>query len=66
MRVLVESRDFQTKLVLASDATVADVFRSLKLNEDTYLASVDGALMTSEDPLREGATVRLLPVVSGG
>ncbi|MBI1973653.1 MoaD/ThiS family protein [Candidatus Micrarchaeota archaeon] len=66
MRVSVESRDFSTTVNLPNGAKLADVYRSLNLKEETYLASVDGTLMTGDDPLAEGSKVKLLPVVSGG
>ncbi|MBI4214672.1 MoaD/ThiS family protein [archaeon] len=66
MHVFVESRDFKTKVNLPSGAKVLDVFRSLRLSEETHLASLDGVLVTGDELLKDGASLKLLPVVSGG
>ena len=46
--------------------TVKKVFKQLDLLPEAYLVIRNGELIVEQDILRDGETVKLVPVVSGG
>lgn len=46
--------------------TVKKVFKQLNLLPEAYLVIRNGELIVEQDILRDGETVKLVPVVSGG
>lgn len=48
------------------DLTVSKVFKELNLLPETYLCVRNGELITERELLKDGDTIRLIPVISGG
>ena len=51
---------------LPAGMTVRDAIKKVGLQPETILAVVDGKLLTDDLVLREGMTVKLVAVISGG
>jgi sulfur carrier protein ThiS len=47
-------------------STLRDAVKKIGLQPETVLAVVDGKLVTDDTIIREGMTIRLVAVISGG
>jgi len=47
-------------------STVLDLLRKLEMRPDSWIATRDGSAIPDDSPLRDGDSIRLLSVVSGG
>ena len=65
MKLTVEERG-RKKRVTVKGSTLRHLYESLGYNTEEYVASLNGELLLEDDKLKEGATVKLFPVVSGG
>lgn len=54
------------KLKLPKSAKVEDAIKALGLNPVEYVAVLDGRLVPEDETIEGGATLKLIPVVSGG
>jgi len=60
--VLVRKERFETPFL----ATVEDVLRYLGFPPEMYLVLLDGELVDASHPLKDGDTLQLIGVISGG
>ena len=65
LAVVVLRRGSRT-LKLPKGAKVEDAIKSLGLNPVEYVAVLDGRIVPEDEPIDGGATLKLIPVVSGG
>ena len=54
------------KVRLAKRARVIDLLRALGFNPQTVVARVNGKIVVEEERLPSGASVELIPIVTGG
>lgn len=47
-------------------ATVAEVLKALGINREEVVAKLGDAIVTEEEPLKEGSEIELIRVISGG
>ncbi len=66
MRVEIKGRGEQREVEMDSGATVWDLLKELKISRETVVVFMDGRVVPEEEPLREGAQITILPVVTGG
>jgi sulfur carrier protein len=59
-------RNPRREVELTGVKRVGDLFRRLDLVAESYLAIRSGELCTIEDPVDDGDTIELRPVISGG
>lgn len=59
-------RQPRREVELEDVSRVADLFRSLELVPESYLAIRDGELLTVDMPVESDDTIELRPVISGG
>jgi len=51
---------------VAEGATVAEVLRALGVNREEVVVRLRDAIVTEEEALRDGDTIELIRVISGG
>ena len=51
---------------LPDGATVLDLLKALDMRPDAWIASREGKAIPDDSPLKDGDSIRLLSVVSGG
>ena len=54
------------KLKLPKGTKVEEAVKALGLNPVEYVAILDGRIVPEDEPIESGATLKLIPVVSGG
>ena len=65
MKISVEERG-RKKRVTLKGSTLKQLYQALEYNPEEYVASANGELLLEGDEVKENATVKLYPVVSGG
>lgn len=69
MRISVKSfprSEVDRTVDLPSGATVFDLLKALDMRPDSWIASRDSSAIPDDSPLKDGDSIRLLSVVSGG
>lgn len=66
MAVKVILRNKEIILEETKDLTVSKILKRLDLLPETYLCVRNGDLLTERELIRDGDTIRLVPVISGG
>ena len=51
---------------IAEGSTVLDLLKKLDMRPDNWIATRDGKAIPDDSPLKDGDSIRLLSVVSGG
>jgi len=59
-------REVDKSVELPDGATALDLFRTLNMRPDNWIVSRDDKMIPDDCPLKEGDSIRLLSVVSGG
>jgi len=65
MKILVESRDFKTRVVLKGN-TVKELMRQINLSPENFVISRNGEIVLEDERLVDKDKIRLFPVISGG
>lgn len=60
------SREINKTIELKSDATVIDLLKELDLRPDSWIVVRDEKAIPEDAPLKDGDSLRLLSVISGG
>ena len=63
--IFIESRDFKKK-VKPSGKTLEEVLCASGINADNFIAMRNGKLITRDEKIRDGDSIKLFPVISGG
>lgn len=66
MRIKVRSGPSEQDIDLDNGSTPEDVLRSLDLHPDAHLIVRDNSPIPLDEPLREGDSVKIIKVASGG
>ena len=66
MTVKVILRNKEIFIEETKDLTVSKILKKLDLLPETYLCVRNGELITERELIRDGETIRLVPVISGG
>ena len=66
MTVKVILRNKEILIEETKDLTVSKILKKLDLLPETYLCVRNGELITERELIRDGETIRLVPVISGG
>lgn len=66
MKVHIERTNVTEEVALSDAQSVEALLSFLKINADEVLVMKDGVLVTDDELLEEGNTIKLLSVVSGG
>jgi sulfur carrier protein len=66
MTIKVILRNKELELDEVKDLTVRKILKSLDLLPETYLCVRNGELLTEQELVKDGDTIRLVPVISGG
>jgi sulfur carrier protein len=66
MSIKVILRNKEIILEETKDLTVRKILKKLDLIPETYLCVRNGELLTEQELIRDGDTIRLVPVISGG
>lgn len=67
MTVVVIKVEYKGKIVeLENPKNIKNLLKMLNLNENEVLVSVNGQLVTEDTALREGDSVKIIDVISGG
>lgn len=68
MRVSVElkGRGERKEIELPEGSTVWDLLKKLEIRRETVVVFLNGRVEPEESPLKNGALVEILPVVTGG
>jgi len=56
----------EEKEVEMSGKTVADLLKTLGYASDEYVVTREGKILTEDDEIKEGDSLILVPVISGG
>jgi sulfur carrier protein ThiS len=59
-------REVDKSVELPDGATALDLFQSLNMRPDNWIVSRDDRVIPDDSPLKDGDSIRLLSVVSGG
>jgi len=62
VKLVLRNQEFEVR----AGMTVRDTLKKLDLQPEAYLATRDGDLLTDDEILHEGETIKLVPVISGG
>ncbi len=66
MKVRVRVLGGEEKEVEMSGKTVADLLKTLGYASDEYVVTREGKILTEDDEIKEGDSLILVPVISGG
>jgi sulfur carrier protein len=66
IRVRVLARGIEKEIEWRKGITVADVLREVGFNTESAIARVDGKVALEDDRVNDGASIEVIPVVSGG
>ena len=66
MTIKIIIRDNEYLLEPSKNLSVKRAMVQLNILPESYLAIRDGELLTEHEPLRNGDTIKLIPVISGG
>lgn len=66
MTIKVILRNKEIILEETKDLTVRKILKKLDLIPETYLCVRNGELLTEQELIRDGDTIRFVPVISGG
>lgn len=66
MTIKVILRNKELELDEVKDLTVRKILKRLDLLPETYLCVRNGELLTEQELVKDGDTIRLVPVISGG
>lgn len=66
MLVRVILRNKELEIENTKDLTVRKLLKQLDLLPETYLCVRNGELLTEQELIKDGDTIRLVPVISGG
>ncbi len=66
MKVRVRVLGGEEKEVEMSGKTVADLLKTLGYASDEYVVTREGKILTEDDEIKEGDSLVLVPVISGG
>jgi len=66
IKVFLERENRKEQVELSGKATIGSLLDRLELVRESVLAVKGGALVTEDAPLKEGDSVKILSVVSGG
>lgn len=66
MRVIAELKGSVKKLTLPEGSTIADLARRIGVYPDSAIFLVDGRVAPSDEKLRDGSKISVLPAASGG
>jgi len=66
MTIKVILRNKELELDEVKDSTVRKILKRLDLLPETYLCVRNGELLTEQELVKDGDTIRLVPVISGG
>ncbi len=64
IKAIIKNKEYTFENI--KDLTVSKVFKELNLIPETYLCIRNGELVTEQELLKDGDTVRFVPVISGG
>ncbi len=62
VKIILRQQEFELK----SGQTIRQAMESLQIQPETHLAIREGELLTEDEILREGETIKLVAVISGG
>ena len=62
VKLILRRQEFQ----LEGTITVKDALKQLNLSRESHLVIRDGDLLTENDALRNGETVKIISAISGG
>lgn len=62
MMIRIDSKHLEIK----DNATVADIFQKIDVNPETVLVKKKNKIITEDEPLRDGDSLELIKVISGG
>ncbi len=66
IKVRVLGRGIETEIEWRKGMTVAEVLKEVGFNTESAIARVDGRVALEDDRVNDGASVEVIPVVSGG
>ena len=66
MSIQVNLRNKELEIDYTKDLTVRKLLKQLDLLPETYLCVRNGDLLTEQELIKDGDTIRLVPVISGG
>jgi sulfur carrier protein ThiS len=66
LRVVVEFRGQEREIVLADGTVISDAARAIGVSVESAVFLLDGAPSPSDEPLRDGARVKVISAISGG
>ncbi len=59
-------RDVDKTIDLPDESTALDLFKALNMRPDNWIVARDDKVIPDDSPLKEGDSISLLSVVSGG
>jgi len=59
-------KEVDETLELPEGATAMDIFRATDLRPDSWILVRDNRVIPDDEPLRDGDSIKLLSVISGG
>lgn len=62
VKIVFRNQEYEVK----SGLTLRDALKKLGINQESVLATREGELITDDEILRPGETIRLVAVISGG
>lgn len=62
VKIVLRNQEYEVK----GGMTLRDALAKLGINRESVLATRDGTLITDDEILRPGETIRLVAVISGG